>query len=134
MWPENLPLLVRISATDWIDGGWTLEDSVSLAARLAPMGVDAIDCSSGGNVSRAPIPVGPGYQVAFADELRKSGVVTAAVGMITSAEQAEHILRTGQADLIVMARALLKDPYWPLHAARTLGHTPDVPPQYQRAF
>jgi len=134
VWPENLPLLVRISATDWIDGGWTLEDSVSLAARLAPMGVDAIDCSSGGNVSRAPIPVGPGYQVAFADELRKSGVVTAAVGMITSAEQAEHILRTGQADLIVMARALLKDPYWPLHAARTLGHTPDVPPQYQRAF
>jgi 2,4-dienoyl-CoA reductase-like NADH-dependent reductase (Old Yellow Enzyme family) len=134
VWPENLPLLVRISATDWIDGGWTLEDSVSLAARLAPMGVDAIDCSSGGNVSRAPIPVGPGYQVAFADELRKSGVVTAAVGMITSAEQAEHILRTGQADLIVMARALLKDPYWPLHAARTLGHTPDIPPQYQRAF
>ena len=134
VWPENLPLLVRISATDWIDGGWTTEDSVSLAARLAPMGVDAIDCSSGGNVSRAPIPVGPGYQVPFADDLRKSGIVTAAVGMITSAEQAEHILRTGQADLIVLARALLKDPYWPLHAARTLGHTPETPPQYARAF
>jgi len=134
VWPENLPLLVRISATDWTDGGWTLEDSASLAARLAPMGVDAIDCSSGGNVSRASIPVGPGYQVPFADELRKSGIVTAAVGLISSPEQAEHILRTGQADLIVLARALLRDPYWPLHAARTLGHTADVPPQYLRAF
>ena len=134
VWPENLPLLVRLSATDWTDGGWTVEDSASLASRLAPMGVDAIDCSSGGNVARASIPVGPGYQVPFADELRKSGIVTGAVGLITSAEQAEHILRTGQADLIVLARALLKDPYWPLHAARTLGHAPDIPAQYLRAF
>ncbi|MEO7275205.1 MAG: NADH:flavin oxidoreductase/NADH oxidase [Vicinamibacterales bacterium] len=134
VWPENLPLIVRLSVTDWTDGGWTVEDSIALASRLAPMGVDAIDCSSGGNVPRASIPVGPGYQVPFADELRKSGFVTGAVGLITSAEQAEHILRTGQADLIVLARALLKDPYWPLHAARTLGHQPDIPAQYLRAF
>ena len=89
------------------------------------MGVDAIDCSSGGNVARAPIPVGPGYQVPFADDIcARAASSPRAVGLITSAEQAEHILRTGQADLVVLARALLRDPYWPLHAARALGHTP----------
>jgi 2,4-dienoyl-CoA reductase-like NADH-dependent reductase (Old Yellow Enzyme family) len=134
VWPEHLPLMVRLSATDWTDAGWTVEDSSALASRLAPMGVDAIDCSSGGNVPRAAIPVGPGYQVPFADYLRRNGMVTAAVGLITSTEQAEHILRTGQADLVVLARALLRDPYWPLHAARALGLTPEAPPQYGRAF
>jgi 2,4-dienoyl-CoA reductase-like NADH-dependent reductase (Old Yellow Enzyme family) len=135
VWPERLPLLVRLSASEWVDGGWTVEDSASLAARLGPLGVDAIDCSSGGNVAGVSIPVGPGYQVPFAAHIRRAaGIATAAVGLITSPEQAEHILRTGQADMVVLARALLRDPYWPLHAARALGHPPDVPPQYRRAF
>jgi 2,4-dienoyl-CoA reductase-like NADH-dependent reductase (Old Yellow Enzyme family) len=135
VWPEQLPLLVRLSASDWTDGGWTVEDSAALAARLARLGVDAIDCSSGGNVAGAAIPLGPGYQVPFAEHIRRAaGIPTAAVGFITSPEQAEHILRTGQADLVVLARELLRDPYWPLRAARTLGHAPDVPPQYRRAF
>ena len=135
VWPERLPLLVRLSASEWVEGGWTVEDSASLAARLRPLGVDAIDCSSGGNVAHASIPVGPGYQVPFAAHIRSAaGIPTAAVGLITSPEQAEHILRSGQADMVVLARALLRDPYWPLHAARALGHPPDVPPQYRRAF
>jgi 2,4-dienoyl-CoA reductase-like NADH-dependent reductase (Old Yellow Enzyme family) len=135
VWPERLPLLVRLSASDWTEGGWTVEDSVALSTRLASLGVDAIDCSSGGNVPRAAIPVGPGYQTGFAETIRRgAGIRTGAVGLITAAEQAEHILRTGQADLIVLARGLLNDPYWPLHAARTLGDVAPVPPQYLRAF
>jgi len=135
VWPERLPLLVRISATDWVDGGWTIEDSVALVAQLKDRGVDMIDCSSGGNVARASIPVGPGYQVPFAARIRKeTGIMTGAVGLITEAVQAETILAQGQADAIVMARELLRDPYFPLHAARTLGAPVNPPVQYLRAF
>jgi 2,4-dienoyl-CoA reductase-like NADH-dependent reductase (Old Yellow Enzyme family) len=134
-WPERFPLWVRISSTDWTEGGWTADDSVALAAQLKPLGVDVIDCSSGGNVAQAKIGIGPGYQVPFAERIRReAGIMTAAVGLITAAEQAEHILRTGQADLVVIARALLRDPYWPLHASRTLGYPMKPPAQYERAF
>jgi len=135
VWPERYPLLVRISATDWVEGGWTPEDSVALARDLKGRGVDAIDCSTGGNVAHAQIPVGPGYQVPFAERVRREAdVLTAAVGLITDPHQAEQILQSGQADLIVMARQLLRDPYWPLHAAQTLGDKAPVPNQYLRAF
>jgi 2,4-dienoyl-CoA reductase-like NADH-dependent reductase (Old Yellow Enzyme family) len=135
VWPERLPLFVRISATDWTEGGWTIEDSVALAAQLKDRGVDLIDCSSGGNVPDAQIPLGPGYQVPFAERIRReSGVMTGAVGLITDAHQAEAILQNGQADLIIMARQLLRDPYWPLHAARVLGDPVTPPVQYLRAF
>ena len=135
VWPERLPLFVRISATDWTDGGWTIEDSIALAAQLKDRGVDLIDCSSGGNVARASIPLGPGYQVPFAERIRReAGILTGAVGLITEAVQAEAILVQGQADAIVMARELLRDPYWPLRAARTLGAPVQPPVQYQRAF
>jgi 2,4-dienoyl-CoA reductase-like NADH-dependent reductase (Old Yellow Enzyme family) len=135
VWPERLPLFVRISSTEWVDGGWTVEDSVGLARDLASRGVDLIDCSSGGNVAQATIPVGPGYQVPFAERVRReAGILTGAVGLITEPHQAEQILQSGQADVIVMARQLLRDPYWPLHAAQTLGDPPPVPAQYLRAF
>ncbi|HEX4567750.1 MAG TPA: NADH:flavin oxidoreductase/NADH oxidase [Vicinamibacterales bacterium] len=135
VWPERLPLFVRISATDWTDGGWTIDDSAALAARLKPRGVDLIDCSSGGNVAHAKIALGPGYQVPFAERVRRdAGMPTGAVGLITEPAQAEAILGAGQADLIIMARQLLRDPYWPLHAAQALGETGDVPVQYLRAF
>jgi 2,4-dienoyl-CoA reductase-like NADH-dependent reductase (Old Yellow Enzyme family) len=135
VWPERLPLWVRISATDWTDGGWTIEDSVALAAQLKDRGVDLIDCSSGGNVSHATIPVGPGYQVPFAARVRRdTGVMTGAVGLITEPAQAEEILREGQADLVLLARQMLRDPYWPLHAATALGDAVTPPIQYQRAF
>ncbi|HVD93829.1 MAG TPA: NADH:flavin oxidoreductase/NADH oxidase [Vicinamibacterales bacterium] len=135
VWPERFPLFVRISATDWVEGGWTIEDSVALARQLQHHGVDLIDCSSGGNVSNAQIPVAPGYQVPFAEAVRReTGVKTAAVGLITEPRQAESILEQEQADLIVMARQLLRDPYWPLHAAKALGDPVHPPVQYQRAF
>jgi 2,4-dienoyl-CoA reductase-like NADH-dependent reductase (Old Yellow Enzyme family) len=135
VWPERLPLFVRISATDWTDGGWTIEDSVALAAQLKDRGVDLIDCSTGGNVAKAAIPVGPGYQVPFAERIRReTGVLTGAVGLITDPHQAEAILAQGQADAIIMARQLLRDPYWPLHAAGALGAPVHPPVQYQRAF
>jgi 2,4-dienoyl-CoA reductase-like NADH-dependent reductase (Old Yellow Enzyme family) len=135
VWPERFPLFVRISATDWVDGGWTIEDSVALARELQQHGVDVIDCSSGGNVSHAQIPVAAGYQVPFAERIRRdSGIKTAAVGLITEPRQAETILEQEQADLIVMARQLLRDPYWPLHAAKALGDPVQPPVQYQRAF
>jgi len=135
VWPERLPLLVRISATDWAEGGWTIEESVALASQLKTRGVDLIDCSSGGNLPRASIPVGPGYQVPFAERIRReAGITTGAVGLITEAHQAEAILAQGQADVVIMARELLRDPYWPLHAARTLGTPVHAPVQYQRAF
>ena len=135
VWPERLPLFVRISATDWMEGGWTIEDSIALAAQLKERGVDLIDCSSGGNVPRAAIPAGPGYQVPFAERIRReAGIMTGAVGMITEPAQAEAILAQGQADAIIMARQLLRDPYWPLHAAGALGETVAPPVQYQRAF
>jgi len=133
-WPKELPLFVRLSATDWIDGGWNIDDSVKLAAQLKPMGVDLIDCSSGGNVPHAQIPVGPGYQVAFAERIRREAeILTGAVGMITSPIQAEHIIRTQQADAVIMAREFLRDPYWPLRAARELDQLIAWPVQYLRA-
>ncbi len=135
VWPERLPLLVRISSTDWTDGGWTIEDSVALARQLRARGVDLIDCSSGGNVAQAKIPIGPGYQVPFAERIRRDAQMpTGAVGLITEPQQAEAILAEGRADLIIMARQLLRDPYWPLHAAQTLGEPISPPVQYQRAF
>jgi 2,4-dienoyl-CoA reductase-like NADH-dependent reductase (Old Yellow Enzyme family) len=135
VWPDGLPLLVRISATDWVDGGWTVEDSVALARDLKARGVDLIDCSSGGNAAHATIPVGPGYQVPFAEAVRRdAGIATGAVGLITDPHQAEGILQAGQADLIIIARQLLRDPYWPIHAALALGDPPPVPSQYLRAF
>jgi 2,4-dienoyl-CoA reductase-like NADH-dependent reductase (Old Yellow Enzyme family) len=135
VWPERLPVFVRISATDWTDNGWTIEDSVALATRLKTRGVDLIDCSSGGNVAHAKIPLGPGYQVPFAERVRRAaGLATGAVGLITEPAQAEAILQAGQADLIIMARQLLRDPYWPLHAAKALGDKVDPPAQYLRAF
>jgi 2,4-dienoyl-CoA reductase-like NADH-dependent reductase (Old Yellow Enzyme family) len=135
VWPDRDPLFVRISATDWAEGGWTPDDSVALAARLGPLGVDLVDCSSGGLVPRVRIPIGPGYQTAFAERIRReTPMPTAAVGMITAPEQADQMVRNGQADLIVIARELLRRPYWPLHAARRLGHAIPVPTQYQRAF
>jgi 2,4-dienoyl-CoA reductase-like NADH-dependent reductase (Old Yellow Enzyme family) len=125
---------MRISATDWIDGGWSIDESIKLAAQLKPMGVDLIDCSSGGNVPHATIPVGPGYQVAFAERIRREAeIMTGAVGMITSPVQAEHIIRTEQADAVIMAREFLRDPYWPLQAARELRQPVAWPVQYLRA-
>jgi 2,4-dienoyl-CoA reductase-like NADH-dependent reductase (Old Yellow Enzyme family) len=133
-WPKELPLFVRISATDWIDGGWNIDESVKLATQLKPMGVDLIDCSSGGNVPHAKIPVGPGYQVAFAERIRREAqIMTGAVGMITSPVQAEHVIRTEQADAVIMAREFLRDPYWPLRAARELDQPIAWPVQYLRA-
>ncbi len=132
--PEECPLFVRISVRDWAEGGWTPEDSVKLARMVKALGVDVIDCSSGGNVPGERIPVGPGYQVAFAEQIkREAGVRTAAVGMITDPAQAEHILRTGQADLVLLAREFLRDPYWPLTAAHDLHHDAEWPVQYVRA-
>ncbi len=133
VWPEELPLLVRISCTDWADNGWTLEDSVRLACELKGLGVDLIDCSSGGNVATAEIPVGPGYQVAFARRIRAQGIATGAVGMITSPQQADQIIRSGDADLVLLAREFLRQPYWPLLAAHALGREIDWPKQYARA-
>ena len=131
--PEKLPLFVRISATDWAEGGWDLPQSVELAKLLKSAGVDLIDCSSGGNVAKAAIPLGPGYQVPFAEAIRReAGVATGAVGMITEPEHAEQILAAGQADAVLLARAFLHDPYWPLHAAEALGEQPNWPPQYAR--
>ena len=133
-WPEELPLLIRISATDWAQGGWNPDESVKLASLLKNRGVDLIDVSSGGLVPGASIPVGPGYQVPFAERIRReSGMATGTVGMITSAEQADQIVRNGQADIVLLARELLRDPYWPLHAAIELKQSVTWPPQYLRA-
>lgn len=133
-WPKELPVMVRISATDWTEGGWTPEDSVRLALLLQDRGVDLIDCSTGGNVPQAKIPVGPLYQVPFAAQIRKeTGIATGAVGMINTAAEAEGILQEGKADLIFMARQLLRDPYFPLMAAKELGAEVAWPLQYERA-
>lgn len=134
VWPERLPVFVRISATDWADGGWNLEESIALVHKLAPLGVDLVDCSSGGLVSTARIPAGPGFQTPFAAEIRRAtGIPTGAVGLITSPHQADHIVRSGQADCVLLARELLRDPYWPLRAAAELGHKTSWPAQYLRA-
>ena len=134
VWPEDLPLWVRISATDWVRGGWDLEQSIVLSKALKDRGVDVIDCSSGGMTPDAVIPAGPGFQTPFASAIRQEvGIPTVAVGLITEAMQAEHILVTEQADAVALARELLRNPYWPLHAARELGVDIAWPVQYDRA-
>jgi len=134
VWSEDLPLFVRISATDWVDGGWTIEDSVALCKGLKNKGVDLIDCSSGGASPQQKIPVGPLYQTPFAERLkREANLLTGAVGLITTAAEAEGIIKNGRADLVFLARQLLREPYFPLHAARELGADVPWPPQYERA-
>jgi len=134
VWPQNLPLFVRISATDWAEGGWNIDEAIQLSAILKMNGVDLIDCSSGGLVSYAKIPFGPGYQVAFAERIKKeAGILTGAVGMITIARQAEDILEKGEADLILIARESLREPYFALNAAKVLGDDIEWPLQYIRA-
>ncbi|MGB8490802.1 MAG: NADPH dehydrogenase NamA [Bacteroidales bacterium] len=133
VWPAGNPFFVRISATDWTEGGWSVDDSVRLAYLLKEQGVDLIDCSSGGNVYNATIPVSPGYQVPFSEAVRKTGILTGAVGFITTAGQAESILQEGKADLIILARELLRNPYFALRAARDLGVDITWPVQYLRA-
>ena len=135
IWPESLPLFLRISATDWAEGGWTIDDSVELARRVKPLGVDLVDCSSGAMVPWARIPVAPGFQVPFAAQIRReAGILTGAVGLITEPAQADTIVRTEQADLVLLARELLRDPYWPIRAAKALGVDGPVPSQYLRGW
>ncbi|MBI3803332.1 MAG: NADH:flavin oxidoreductase/NADH oxidase [Nitrospirae bacterium] len=134
VWPDRLPLFARISATDWAPGGWDIDESIELARQLNPLGVDLFDCSSGGNRPDVKIPVAPGYQVPFAERIRReAGLPTGAVGLITSPTQAEEIIRNGRADLVLLARAFLRDPYWPLHAASEFDVPIPWPPQYLRA-
>jgi 2,4-dienoyl-CoA reductase-like NADH-dependent reductase (Old Yellow Enzyme family) len=133
-WPDDLPLFVRISASDWAEGGWDLPQSIEFAKRLGALGVDLIDCSSGGAIARAKVEIGPGYQVPFARAIRaEAGIATGAVGLITEPKQADEIIRSGSADAVLLARELLRNPYWPLHAARALGVDVPWPEQYQRA-
>jgi 2,4-dienoyl-CoA reductase-like NADH-dependent reductase (Old Yellow Enzyme family) len=135
VWPERLPLFFRISATDWVEGGWSLADSVQLARAAKERGVDMVDCSSGGSSPHLSIPLRAGYQVPFSQEIRReAGVLTGAVGLITEPAQAEEIIRDGAADLILMAREFLREPYWPIKAAQELGVKIPVPVQYARAF
>ncbi|MCR6656398.1 MAG: NADH:flavin oxidoreductase/NADH oxidase [Opitutus sp.] len=137
IWPDHLPLTVRLSCTDWAEGGWEVEQTIELCKRLKAEGVDLIDCSTGGLVPHAKIPVGPGYQVPFADRIRREAqIATAAVGLITEPKQADAIIAQGQADLVLIARESLRDPNWPLRAARALGHAAALPPpvQYARAW
>ena len=134
LWPAQWPVFVRISATDWVEGGWDLAQSIQFAKWLKEIGIDLIDCSTGGMTPDAKIPARPGYQVPFASGVRKqAGIASGAVGIITEAEQAEKILADGDADLIFLARELLRDPYWPLHAAKYLGVDIPWPDQYARA-
>jgi 2,4-dienoyl-CoA reductase-like NADH-dependent reductase (Old Yellow Enzyme family) len=133
-WPERLPLLVRLSATDWLPGGWTPDETVALARALAALGADLVDVSSGGTSPEAKPPLGPGYQVPFAERVRReAGVPTAAVGLITTPEQADAVVREGRADLVLLARELLRDPHFPLRAAAALGADGPWPNQYLRA-
>jgi 2,4-dienoyl-CoA reductase-like NADH-dependent reductase (Old Yellow Enzyme family) len=133
VWPKGLPLFVRISATDWAEGGWDLPQSIELSKEMRKIGVDLMDCSSGALVPYAKIPVGPGFQVQFAEAIRREAkIATGAVGMITDAQQAEKIIASGQADAVLLARQLLRDPYWPLHAAKELGVEVKWPKQYER--
>jgi 2,4-dienoyl-CoA reductase-like NADH-dependent reductase (Old Yellow Enzyme family) len=134
VWPDDLPIFVRISASEWSEKGWTIEDSVRLARVLKQKGVDLIDCSSGGNVHRAKIEIGPLYQVPFAERVKEeAGIMTGAVGLITTPQQCEEILQTGKADMIFLARQFLRDPYFALHAAKELGVDVKWPDQYLRA-
>jgi 2,4-dienoyl-CoA reductase-like NADH-dependent reductase (Old Yellow Enzyme family) len=131
---DSFPVIVRISSTDWVDGGWEIEQSIRLARKLRESGADLIDASSGGNISHARIPVGPGYQVPLAERIkREGGIMTGAVGFITLPEQAEQIIAAGQADIVLLARELLRNPYWPLAAARQLNADIEWPRQYLRA-
>lgn len=135
VWPSDLPLFLRVSATDWAEGGWDVGDAVELARLVRRLGVDLIDCSSGGAVPNQQITLAPGYQVPFAERIRKeAGIATGAVGLITTAKQADEIVRSEKADLVLLARELLRDPYFPLHAARELGVEMKPPVQYARAF
>jgi 2,4-dienoyl-CoA reductase-like NADH-dependent reductase (Old Yellow Enzyme family) len=133
--PSGTPLFVRLSVTDWVEHGWDLPQSIELSKRLKVAGADLIDCSSGANVADAKIPVGPGYQVPFAEAIRRDAdIATGAVGMITAPEQAEEIIAGGKADVVLLAREMLRDPYWPLHAAKVLGDKVAPPKQYGRAL
>ena len=133
-WPEDRPLFLRVSATDWVEGGWDVAQTVELARALKERGVDLVDCSSGGNVTGVKIPLGPGYQTTFAAQVRReAGIATGAVGLITGAVQADHVIRSGQADLVFLAREMLRDPYWPMRAARELEQAITWPVQYLRA-
>jgi 2,4-dienoyl-CoA reductase-like NADH-dependent reductase (Old Yellow Enzyme family) len=135
VWPARLPLFARLSCTDYVEGGWDLPSSIELSRRLKAAGADLIDCSSGGAAPNARIPVGPGYQVPFAEAIRReAGIATGAVGLITEAHQAEEIVASGKADAVLLAREMLRDPYWPLHAAKALGAPVDAPKQYLRAL
>ena len=135
VWPDKLPLAARISAIDWVEGGWDIEQSIALAKLLKSAGVDLVDCSSGGIVPDAKIKVEPGYQVPFAEKVRHGAdIPTAAVGFITEPKQADDIVRSGKADLVLLARQMLVDPYWPAHAAKALGHKLPPPNQYARAW
>jgi 2,4-dienoyl-CoA reductase-like NADH-dependent reductase (Old Yellow Enzyme family) len=134
-WPAEKPVFVRISATDWKEGGWDIEQSVDLCRRLKATGIDLVDVSSAGVIPGVTIPVGPGYQTEFAATIRReAGIATATVGMITDAAQAETIISTGQADMVLLAREILRDPYWPRRAAQLLGHKTKPPVQYERAW
>jgi 2,4-dienoyl-CoA reductase-like NADH-dependent reductase (Old Yellow Enzyme family) len=134
VWPENYPLFVRISATDWVEGGWTIDDSVALAEVVKSRGIDLIDCSSGGVVPNATIPAAPGYQVPFAETIRKkTGICTGAVGIIVTPQQAEEVITSGKADIVFLAREMLRDPNFPLRAAHDLGYETRWPVQYERA-
>jgi 2,4-dienoyl-CoA reductase-like NADH-dependent reductase (Old Yellow Enzyme family) len=133
VWPQDKPVLYRISATDWFEGGWDLQQSIELCRRLKALGVDMIDVSSGGNIHEQKIRLGPGYQVPFSEAIRReAGIATAAVGLISEPVQAEQIISHGQADAVCLARALLRDPYWPRHAAKALGVDFPWPDQYKR--
>lgn len=133
-WPERLPLLIRLSATDWVEGGWNADETVELCRILKGMGVDLVDVSSAGLVPSAVIPAGPGFQTGFAARVRREAdIASAAVGLITSPAQADHIIRTGQADMVLLGREILRNPYWPMDAAQTLGHKAAWPKQYLRA-
>lgn len=133
VWPDDLPLVVRISATEWVEGGWSKQDSVKLAGILKDKGVDMVDCSTGGNVAKVRIPLSPGYQVEFAEAVRATGIITGTVGLITTAQHADEIIRSGKADVVSMARQLIRDPYFPLRAAHELGQEVKWPVQYERA-
>jgi 2,4-dienoyl-CoA reductase-like NADH-dependent reductase (Old Yellow Enzyme family) len=134
-WPDHLPLFLRISASDWAEGGWNADDSVHLAKTVKDWGIDLVDCSSGAVVPYAKIPAAPGFQVPFADRVKnEGGILSGAVGLITEPHQANEIITKGQADLVLMARQFLRDPYWPLHAAKALGVDVKLPVQYERAF
>lgn len=134
-WPLDYPLWLRISATDWVEGGWTVDDSVALGRLVKPLGVDLVDCSSGGLSPRQKIALGPCYQTPFAARIRaEAGIATGAVGLITTPQEAEEIISSGKADMVLLAREFLRDPYFPLHAAKALGEKAAAPVQYGRAF